>query len=247
MTTLDYKKDIKFTKELKEKLEEFHTQAREYTDVLRRITAKVHEAYEKEIDDAYRRYEEAFTKIMKTLADLIDAQSESFVGHSQRVRQYAELVGQKLGLSYGQMKVLLSAATLHDVGRIGIDNVILNKPGKLTEEEYAKVKQHPLHSEHMLSSIEFLQKVRKIVRHHHERWDGKGYPDNLRGNEIPLESRILAVVDAYEAMTQPRPYREKMTPEEALKNIEELSGKQFDPRVVEALISIYKEGLLDKI
>ena len=142
------------------------------------------------------------------------------------------------------------AGLLHDLGKAGISRRILNKPGKLTEEEFAEIKEHPpLGSMMIISEIEALQQVVPIVRHHHERFDGKGYPDGLAGQDIPLEARILAVVDAFDAMTHERSYRKAMSREEALAELERGAGTQFDPAVVEAFLawaSKEGEGLPDR-
>jgi len=130
------------------------------------------------------------------------------------------------------------AGLLHDLGKAGVSKSILNKPGKLTEEEYAKIKEHsPLGSMMILSQAEALRQLVPIVRHHHERIDGKGYPDGLAGEEIPLEARILAVVDSFDAMTHERAYRKALSLEEAIAELERCAGTQFDPAVVEAFLA----------
>jgi len=131
------------------------------------------------------------------------------------------------------------AGLLHDLGTVGTSKHILNKPGKLTEEEFAKVKEHPpLGSIMIMSEIDTLQRLVPVVRHHHERFDGQGYPDGLAGDEIPIEARILAVVDAFDAMIHERSYRKALSWEEATAELERCAGTQFDPAVVEAFLTL---------
>jgi HD-GYP domain-containing protein (c-di-GMP phosphodiesterase class II) len=131
------------------------------------------------------------------------------------------------------------AGLLHDLGKIGTSKRILNKAGKLTGEEFAKIKEHPpLGSIMIMSEIETLQQLVPVIRHHHERFDGKGYPDGLAGEDIPLEARILAVVDSFDAMTHERAYRKALSREEAIAELERGAGTQFDPAVVEAFLAL---------
>lgn len=133
-------------------------------------------------------------------------------------------------------------ALLHDIGKLGIPDSILLKPGRLTEEEWEEMKRHPEYAHEMLSGIEFLRPALEIPYCHHERWDGKGYPRGLKGEEIPLAARIFAVVDAWDAMRSDRPYRGALTREEALEEIRKGAGIQFDPRVVEAFLELSRRG-----
>jgi len=126
----------------------------------------------------------------------------------------------------------------YDIGKIGIPEDILNKPGLLTEEEYRIVQRHPVISAEILERFEHLRELAHIVRYHHERWDGKGYPEGLSGEEIPIESRILAVADAFDAMTSDRPYRKALKLEKAIEEIRKNKGKQFDPDIVEVFIDV---------
>jgi len=133
------------------------------------------------------------------------------------------------------------AGLLHDLGKVGVSESILNKPGKLTEEEYAKIKEHPaLGAMMIISEVESLQRLVPIVRHHHERFDGKGYPDGLAGEGIPLEARIMSVVDVFDAMTHDRAYRKALSREETMAELERGAGTQFDPAVVKAFLVLVK-------
>jgi HD-GYP domain-containing protein (c-di-GMP phosphodiesterase class II) len=162
-------------------------------------------------------------------------------GHQQRTSGWAATVAEQMGLSSDRVWSTRFAGLLHDLGKAGISKRILNKPGKLTEEEFAEIKEHPpLGSMMIVSEVEALQQLVPIVRHHHERFDGNGYPDRLAGQEIPLEARILGVVDAFDAMTHDRPYRSALSREKAIAELERGAGTQFDPAVVETFLALVK-------
>jgi HD-GYP domain-containing protein (c-di-GMP phosphodiesterase class II) len=146
-----------------------------------------------------------------------------------------------MSLPSDQLDALTLGALLHDVGKIGVPDRILQKPGRLTDEEYQVIKRHPLLGARMLSPIKELAPAVPAVRYHHERFDGKGYPDGLRGEEIPLAARIVSVVDAYDSMVRERPYGYGVSREAALEEIEDNSGVQFDPRVVRTLLEMVWE------
>jgi HD-GYP domain-containing protein (c-di-GMP phosphodiesterase class II) len=162
-------------------------------------------------------------------------------GHPERVTEYSTLIGQKMGLLPKELEILKCASILHDVGKLGISNEILLKTERLTEEEYEIIKEHPVESESIVKSMEFLYTVLAAIRHHHERYDGIGYPDGLRGEGIPLCARILAVADSFCAMTSHRPYCKEKTVAEALEEIKRCSGTQFDPQVVKVFEEVIKE------
>lgn len=161
--------------------------------------------------------------------------------HSVRVVDYAIKIGEALGLDKEQLKELELAAVLHDIGKIGIPDRILKKPGRLTKEEYATMQEHSKRGEEMLKGIKDLDIYKKYVRSHHERYDGYGYPDGLKGEEIPLISRIIFVADTFDAMTSDRPYRKGMSTDIAVDEIIRCSGTQFDPNVVNAFVSIIQK------
>jgi HD-GYP domain-containing protein (c-di-GMP phosphodiesterase class II) len=147
-----------------------------------------------------------------------------------------------MGLSPEEVDVIRHASILHDVGKIGIREKILKKPGLLTEEERREMEYHPFIGTRILQSVKLLEPVMPLVYHHHERYDGTGYPDGLKGEEIPLGSRIIAVADAFESMTSDRPYRKALPLEEALAELRRGAGRQFDPRVVEVFLRLVEEG-----
>jgi len=188
----------------------------------------------------YENLQDAFVGTIRSLAETIDAKDTYTRGHSERVSLYAEAIARGLGLQGEKLQTIRYAGYLHDVGKIGIPDAILSKPGKLTMEEFNIIKKHPVLSEKILTPVNFPFPVQSIVRHHHERFDGNGYPDGLSGEENPLGARILFVADAYEAMTSDRPYRKALSTQMALGELERNTGSQFDPRVVEVFARIIR-------
>ncbi|OIQ92235.1 cyclic di-GMP phosphodiesterase response regulator RpfG [mine drainage metagenome] len=179
---------------------------------------------------------ELFLAAMQSLASAIEAKSPWTRGHSERVADYAVKIGQSLELTDDELEKLRIAALLHDIGKIGTYDGILDKHGKLTDAEYESIKQHPGRGAEMLAPIKQLRDIIPWVRGHHERFDGAGYPDGLRGEDIPLQARILAVADTFDSMTAVRPYRTTPGKAQALEEIHLHSGTQFDPKVVEAFL-----------
>ncbi|HKP59355.1 MAG TPA: HD-GYP domain-containing protein, partial [Polyangiales bacterium] len=162
-------------------------------------------------------------------------------GHIRRVQVYTIELAKLLGVKdERQLKAIEAAALLHDMGKLAIPEHILNKPGKLTAAEFEKMKRHAPIGAEILSSIEFPYPVVPIVRHHHENWDGTGYPDRLKGEEIPLGARLLSVVDCFDALTSDRPYRRRMTDEQALAILKDRRGVMYDPAVVDAFVADYR-------
>ncbi|MCX7720447.1 MAG: transporter substrate-binding domain-containing protein [Dictyoglomus thermophilum] len=186
------------------------------------------------------------TNLITVLIKTLEYYDRYTQGHSERVARYAVKIAERIGLDKERIKKIYWASLVHDIGKIYIPQTLLNKNGKFTEDEYEFVKIHPVKSEEILSQVEELKELARIVRHHHERWDGKGYPDGLSAEEIPLESRIIAVADAFEAMTAERPYKRALTLEEAIEEIERNKGTQFDPRLAEVMIEIIKEEIQKK-
>ncbi len=189
-------------------------------------------------------YESLFQNIIQTLKSLvisINRRDAYTSGHCERVTKNSVRVGEILGVSDYEKNILKVTGSVHDVGKIGIPDAILLKPGRLTEEEYRIMKNHSVYGEEIISRFEILANEAKIVKHHHERFDGRGYPDGLLSDEIPLCSRIIAVCDAYDAMVTERPYRRALSREEALSEIKRCRGTQFDPQVVDAFMEMMDE------
>ncbi|HEY5506175.1 MAG TPA: HD domain-containing phosphohydrolase [Coriobacteriia bacterium] len=194
--------------------------------------------------ELYASLQDAYLATVRSLAAAVDAKEPYMRGHSERVAIYARATGERLGLSHDQRTALEMAAYLHDIGKIGISGAILRKPGPLDEEEIRTMRHHPLIGANILRPVVFPWSIAPVVRHHHERYDGSGYPAGLRGEEIPILARVLAVTDAYEAMVSDRPYRKRLTSVGAVEELRRCSGTYFDPRVVEALVQVLSDSAL---
>ena len=184
---------------------------------------------------------DAYKGTIKALAAAIDAKDACTRGHSQRVTEYALMGAHSLSLSKEDMEVIEYAGILHDIGKIGIPDSTLTKPGALNAAEQEILSMHPLIGANMLKEISFLEKAREFILHHHERHDGKGYPDGLKGQAIPMGARLLAVADAFDAMTTERAYRASLSIDYAISELYRFSGKQFCPVAVDAFISGFTE------
>jgi putative nucleotidyltransferase with HDIG domain len=172
------------------------------------------------------------------LTATLEAKDPYTKGHSVRVAEYSYRISKEMLLDEGYIQKLVHAALLHDIGKIGVHEDILNKPSRLSDEEYDKVKQHPYIAAQILSGYDAFKDLNEIVIAHHERYDGEGYPYGLKGKEIPLGARILSVADTFDAITSDRVYRSGMSLDKAKKILSEEKGKQFDPCIVEAFLSI---------
>ena len=176
--------------------------------------------------------------IARTLVEALEAKDPYIKEHLRAVSNLALRIGSEISLPQGQMEALTSGAMLHDLGKIGIPDRILQKSGRLTEDEYAEIKRHPMLGVSILTPVKELASALPVIRHHHERFDGKGYPDGLRGEDIPLIARVVSVADAFDSMVRARPYGYGISRKAALGEIEENSGTQFDPRIVRALLEV---------
>lgn len=197
------------------------------------------------VEDAVAHVEEVnrlYLSTIETLATAIDAKDQVTHGHIRRVQLFALGLARKIGIKDSrQLQALEAAALLHDMGKIAVPEHILNKPSRLTAGEFEKMKRHASVGADILSSISFPYPVVPIVRHHHENWDGSGYPDNLKGTQIPLGARILAVVDCFDALTSDRPYRTKLSDEDAVAILMERRGIMYDPLVVDVFVAVKTE------
>ncbi|MBN2494092.1 MAG: GAF domain-containing protein [Deltaproteobacteria bacterium] len=185
--------------------------------------------------------QQTYLETMKSLAQALEARDAYTKGHSERVTRYAVRIAEEMGLPAHSLKIIHYAGMLHDIGKIGISDSILHKRMELSDQEWETIRSHPLFGDSILGPIRFLSDAQKVVLRHHERFDGSGYPGQISGEEIPLEARIIAVADSYDAMTSDRPYREAMPHAKAVEEVRAASGSQFDPRVVEAFLSIVEE------
>jgi HD-GYP domain-containing protein (c-di-GMP phosphodiesterase class II) len=193
----------------------------------------------------YKELREAFLGTAQALGDAIEAKDAYTAGHTQRVLSYSLLMGKHLSLPSNELENLKLAAALHDIGKIGVDDQILRKPGKLDEEEKKKMDDHTLIGPRIVQNIKQMNAVIPGIRHHHEEFDGTGYPHKLSGEQIPLTARIIAVADCFDAMTTDRPYRKALSIQTALDELHKMSGTQFDGKVVEAFVKAYEAGELN--
>jgi putative nucleotidyltransferase with HDIG domain len=189
----------------------------------------------------YNVLQDSTLRTVQALATSLEAKDNYTSGHSARVTHYSLLLAERIGLGEKLLRNLRYASQLHDIGKIGITERILNKPDKLTDWEMAAIKDHPVIGERIIQGLDFLDEVRDIIRHHHERWDGAGYPDGLPSEDIPLLARIMAVADSYDAMTTARPYRGALSRESAISELVKNSGSQFDPRLVTEFLEVLKQ------
>jgi putative nucleotidyltransferase with HDIG domain len=186
----------------------------------------------------YERLESAYLGTAEALAAALEAKDSYTASHSRSIAEHAEAVGRLLGMDEAELGMLRYAAIFHDIGKLAIPEAILNKRGPLTEAERREIERHPEVGEQILEPVDFLAPARPFVRHGHERWDGRGYPDGLAGEQIPLGARVVFVCDAYHAMTSDRPYRGALSPEVARRELRRFAGTQFDPSVVDALLRV---------
>lgn len=192
----------------------------------------------REAEDSFEALQESYLSSIQALSSALDARDQYTNDHSESVTGMVLEIGRKMGMGEPELSALRYAALFHDIGKIGIPDRILNKPGPLTRKEWVAMERHTLIGEQILAPLDFMCPALPIVRHEHERWDGQGYPDGLMGEEIPLGARIILVCDAYDAMTSDRPYRDALGPEEAVDRLRGGAGTQFDPEVVDAFLSV---------
>ncbi|MFO7734665.1 MAG: GAF domain-containing protein [bacterium] len=185
----------------------------------------------------FEENERAFFETTKLLAEALDARDNYTRGHSERVTYYTGKILDEMHLPENEKEEIYYSAVLHDIGKIGITDTILNKKGYLTSSEFAVIRSHVTVGEKILADSRSMRKISKAVKHHHERWDGKGYPDGLKKEDIPVSARVIAVADAYDAMTSNRPYRAPLSEKEALLEIDQNRGTQFDSLVVDAFFA----------
>ena len=199
-----------------------------------------------ELSDSKEQLEQAYLDMVQTLRSAVEAKDTYTRGHSDRVAEYSVLIGEKLGLPEDQIKTLKIGGLFHDIGKIGIPDSILLKPGKLTDDEYSEIKNHPSIGAHILGSAKTFQDIVPIVKHHHEKYDGNGYPSRMKGEEIPYLARIAAVADTFDAMTSRRSYRDAIDLQKVKDEIKRCEGTQFDPQIAEAFLDILEHDF-DKI
>lgn len=191
-----------------------------------------------ELSDTYEKLERAYLDMVQTLRYTVEAKDPYTRGHSDRVSAYSVLIGKYLNLSDDDIRTLEVGGLFHDIGKIGIPDSILLKETKLTDDEYSEIKNHPSIGAHILCNATIFQNIIPIVKHHHERYDGRGYPSQLKGEDIPYMARIAAVADTFDAMTSKRTYRDALPLETVRAEIEKCSGTQFDPEIAKVFLDI---------
>ena len=194
-----------------------------------------------EIKAAYDKLETTYDQTLAALMSALDARDRETEGHSSRVSYLTAKLGAALNFSHEQLKVLERGSLLHDIGKIGISDTILHKPGPLSKEEWVVMRRHPDIGAKIVEGIPFLEDTIPLIRHHQERWDGSGYPAGLRGEEIPILARMFSIVDTFDALTSKRPYRQKISTQEAVEYIREQAGVIFDPHIVEVFDRLITE------
>ena len=193
------------------------------------------------LDKALGSLEDAYRSTLRALTAALETRDSETHGHSERVVTYSLRLGRECGLDQEDLKALEFGSLLHDIGKIGVPDAILRKPAKLTDEEWVRMREHPLHGQQILRGIDFLKRSSRVVAQHHEKWDGTGYPLGLRGEEIDICARIFAVADAYDAITSDRVYRRGKPYEAAAEELDLWAGRQFDAEVVAAFHRVPKE------
>ena len=198
-----------------------------------------------ELKDANEKLEQAYMESIQTLRYTVEAKDMYTRGHSDRVSEYSVLIGKHMNLSEDDLNTLRIGGLFHDVGKIGIPDSILLKTDKLTNDEYSEIKNHPTIGVHILSNATIFKDIIPIVKHHHERFDGHGYPGQLQGDDIPFLARIAAVADTFDAMTSKRSYRDSLPLDVVRAEIEKCSGTQFDPQIANVFLDILDNNIED--
>lgn len=194
-----------------------------------------------ELDEALASLENAYRSTLQALTAALETRDAETHGHSERVVTFSLRLGREYGLNAAELKALEFGSLLHDIGKIGVPDAILRKPAKLTDEEWDRMREHPIHGQQILRGIKFLEGAARVVSQHHEKWDGSGYPLGLKSEEIDICARIFAVADAFDAITSNRVYRQAQSYEAAARELSDWAGRQFDPNVVEAFHRVPKE------
>ncbi|MFH1783569.1 MAG: HD domain-containing phosphohydrolase [bacterium] len=229
MTALSDKQDR--IKGIEAGTDEFLTKPIDREELLARVRSLI------KVKDLNTQLEDA-ENVLFALVNMIEAKDSYTIGHSQRVTQLAIRIAEEMRLSGRAKELLKKAGILHDLGKVAISEAILNKPSTLTKEEYDQIKKHPVIAEEICAPLKSMKEILPVIRHHHERFDGAGYPDGIKEEKIPLESRILAIADSYDAMSSDRPYRDKVPKDEIIKRLKQGAGSQWDPKIMELFLNI---------
>lgn len=193
-----------------------------------------------ELKTTYAKLENSYLESIETLRYTVEAKDTYTRGHSDRVSEFSVLIGKHIGLSDSDIKILKIGGLFHDIGKIGVPDTILQKNSKLTDDEYSEIKNHPSIGSHILSTASIFKDIIPIVKHHHERFDGHGYPSQLAGNDIPYLARITAIADTFDAMTSKRSYRDALPLDVVIAEFERCKGSQFDPELADVFLDILR-------
>ena len=208
---------------------------------------KQNQRYLEKLNEQNEQIQNMTVQTISTVANALDAKDSYSEGHSRRVAAYTAQIAEKLGFSKEDVKNIRIIALLHDIGKIGVPDTVLNKPGRLTDEEFAMMKQHAVIGSEILKDIDMITGIAIGAKSHHERYDGRGYPEGLKGEDIPYIARIIAVADSYDAMTSNRVYRKHLTYEQVMAELEKGEGTQFDPKIARAMEELIKEGVVHNL
>lgn len=238
---------LSYARDLRSLYEAAQSRERELSEANRRLRAAHRQSlrYASDLRRTYRRLEGAFLQSLLALANALEARDPYTRGHSDRVGGWARRLALAAGLPGGEAEVIGQAGRLHDVGKIGVPERVLGKSGPLEPEEWATMRRHPVIAAQILAPLEFFADGAEVVRHHHERLDGSGYPDGLAGDRIPLGARIVAVVDVYDALTTSRPYRPALAALEARRRLREQAGITLDAELVVLFLGLVADGSPD--
>ena len=199
-----------------------------------------------ELSETYEKLESAYMESIQTLRQTVEAKDSYTRGHSDRVAEFAVLIGKKLNLSEQDIRILHIGGLFHDIGKIGVPDTILQKETRLTDDEYSEIKNHPSIGVHILSTATIFKDIIPIVKHHHEKYDGNGYPSKLKGEDIPYLARIMAVADSFDAMSSRRSYRDSLSLDRIKEEFRNNKGTQFDPKLTDVFLDIL-ENHIDEI
>jgi putative nucleotidyltransferase with HDIG domain len=245
--SLAFSQALLYARDLKKLYGALEARERDLAAAYRRLNQAYHQSlrYAQDLKRVHSELERAIFQSLRGLARALEARDPNTHGHSERVAELSGRLARSLGTDPSHIRVIARAGLLHDIGKIGIPDAILRKPGSLSDEEWAIMRDHPAVGARIIAAIHSFSEEATVIRHHHERLDGSGYPEGLSGDEIPRGARIVAVADVYDALTSPRPYRRALSSQEALLQIEALSGRVLDGDLVACFLSLFSDGRPD--
>ena len=232
-----------FAKQLEYRTNELEELKAQVLDWNRQLEERVTDRTQ-ELEETHKQLQETYLEMVTSLVEAMTAKDTYLFGHSHNVAVNAKSISEEMGFTPTQIKRLQHGCELHDLGKIAVPDAILLKPGPLTDQEFEIIKLHPIWGARILGPLTFMKDITEMVHQEHERWDGKGYPQGLKGEQIRLEARIISVADALDAMVSDRPYRKRISLKEACEELKRCAGTQFDAQVVEACMKAYEKGTL---